>query len=75
MIREVFPFANLGVVPGVKSVLVEMDKEGFDQLLDSYKYAWERRNMLWLLGDDVSCMQFVCQVLKAAEEACIKEEL
>ena len=59
MIREVFPFENIGVVPGIKSIMVELDKDAFDQLLDSYKYAWDRRNMLWLLGDDVSCMQFV----------------
>ena len=70
MIREIFA---LGLQPhGTISLMVELDQEGFDQLLSSYKYAWKRRNMLWLLSDDVSCMQFVRQALKEAEKACTK---
>jgi hypothetical protein len=40
MIRGVAPIGSFRVIPpGVKSVIVEMDKEAFDYLLRSYKAA------------------------------------
>ena len=68
MRREVFPY--MIQEDGKISVMVELDKEAFDQLLSAYKAAWAlpRRNRYW--GEDICHMHFVREVLKAAEEAC-----
>lgn len=72
MRREVYA---LGYQPhGTISIMVELDKEAFDQLLSAYKAAWAlpRRNRYW--GENVAHLQFVREVLKAAEEACDDKE-
>ena len=71
MEREIFPYVKHA--NGKIAIMVELDKEAFDQLLDSYKYTWDRRWYLWLAGDNVACMQFVCQFLKVAEAFCEEE--
>ena len=74
MIREVVPFSSFHVVPGVKSVTVDMDKEAFDYLLSSYKAAWAlpRRNRYW--GENITHLQLVKEILNAMERACSGEE-
>jgi hypothetical protein len=50
-------------------VMVEMDKEMFEHLLDSYKELWASKK----LGDNIAALNLVKEILHATEEGCKNE--
>ena len=61
---------------GMISITVSMDKEMFTQLLHSYKLIFHERlmaNKKVLMGDDITCISLVREILHAAEEGCKNE--